>query len=171
MNACRQHKKCDGNEREGGNGAHPVVAPCRPECRKDGANKECSAAENGGWSARNEWRKVAPPTTVKEEPRPVGADECPRVPCVDAEIWVVPRRLTNLADHVHHGEPKREGDKGDDRCANESGQHHTPRVTCAASANQSESGEEWNQDAELWFHHSGECRECGCAKCLAANQF
>ena len=141
MHACWQHKKGDGDEREGGNGAHSVVAPCRPECRKDGANKECGSIDNGWWSARNKWRKVAPPTAVQEEPSPFGADERPQVPCVDAEIWVVPRRFTNLADHVHHSEPEREGDKGDDRCANESGQHHAPRVTCAAGANQGENGE------------------------------
>ena len=141
MNACRQHKKGDGDERERGNSAHPVVAPCRPECYKDGANKKGGAIKNAWWSARDKRRKIAPPTAVQEEPGPIGADERPRVPCIDAEIWIVPRSLTNLADHVHHGEPEREGDKGDDRRSSKSSQHQTPRVACAAGTNQGENGE------------------------------
>ena len=111
MNACWQHKEGDGDERERGNGSHPGVASCRPECCKDGANKECGAIKNGWRSARDERRKIAPPTAVQQEPAPVGADECPRVPCIDAEVWVVPRSFTNLANHVHHGESEWEGDK------------------------------------------------------------
>ena len=141
MHARWQHKEGDGDEGQRGNGAYLVVAPRRPECRKDGADKECGAVENGGWSTRCERRKIAPPSAVEDEPAPIGTDQRPWVPCIDAEIWVVPRRLADLADHVHHGEPEREGDKRDNRRSNKSSQHHTPRVTCTSSANQGEKSE------------------------------
>ena len=84
MNACWQHKEGDGDQRQRGNCAHPVIAPRRPECCEDGANEKRGAVQDGWWPARNQWRKVTSPTAIEKESAPFGADQCPRVPCVDA---------------------------------------------------------------------------------------